>query len=83
MTELEGLGDRIFQTFWLYLFKINIMVTEEFEQVSEPAVQYQRERNKPMPSKNHSAIQSRLIIALGKKYDKKYEFYSELSLFMP
>lgn len=59
------------------------MFTEEFDQVSEPAVQYQIERNKPMPSKNHSAIQSRLIIALGKKYDEKYEFYSELSLAMP
>ncbi len=59
------------------------MFTEEFDQVSEPAVQYQIERNKPMPSKNHSAIQSRLVIALGKKYDKKYEFYSELSLTLP
>ncbi|MEM6317526.1 MAG: Uma2 family endonuclease [Bacteroidota bacterium] len=83
MTELEGLGGRIFQTFWIYLFKINIMVTEEFEQVSEPAVQYQRERNKPMPSKKHSAIQTLLGAALVVKYKKKYQIYSELSLFMP
>ncbi len=59
------------------------MFTEELDQVSESAVRYQRERHKPIPSRNHSAIQSRLIIALGKKYDTKYEFFSELSLNLP
>ena len=59
------------------------MFTEEFDQVSEPAVQYQRERNKPMPSKNHSAIQTLLSAALVFNYKKKYQFFSELSLTMP
>ena len=59
------------------------MFTEEFDQVSEPAVQYELERNKPMPSRNHSAIQTLLSAALVNKYKKKYQIYSELSLAMP
>ena len=46
------------------------MFTEELDQVSEPAVQYQIERNKPIPSKNHSAIQTLLGAALVYKYKK-------------
>jgi len=59
------------------------MFTEELDQVSEPAVQYQRERHKPMPSRNHSAIQMLVGAALLQKYKKKYQIYSELSLAMP
>ncbi|MEM6963475.1 MAG: Uma2 family endonuclease [Bacteroidota bacterium] len=56
---------------------------EEFDKVSEPAVEYEIERNKPMPSRNHSIIQSRLNIALGKKYDDRYEFMTEVNLTLP
>ncbi len=40
--------------------------------------QYEIERGKPMPSKNHGIIQSRLNIALGKAYADQYEFIVEL-----
>ena len=40
---------------------------------------YEIERGKPMPSKNHSYIQSNLIIALA-GYRKKFDFLSEISL---
>lgn len=43
---------------------------------------YKNERNKPMPSKNHGIIQSRLNIALG-KYLSEFEFITELSLTLP
>ena len=59
------------------------MFTEEFDQASEPAVQYQIERNKPMPSKNHSAIQTLLCATLVYKYRNQYQIFSELSLTMP
>jgi Uma2 family endonuclease len=40
---------------------------------------YEIERGKPMPSKNHSMIQSNIIYLTG-KYRKKYSFLSEVSL---
>jgi Uma2 family endonuclease len=43
-------------------------------------MQYELERHKPIPSKLHSRVQSRLIIELGKNYGNKYDAYSELSL---
>jgi len=42
--------------------------------------QYETERNKPMPSLNHSIIQANLIRELGVLYKKKYRIVSELSL---
>ncbi|MFM9947548.1 MAG: Uma2 family endonuclease [Saprospiraceae bacterium] len=41
---------------------------------------YELERGKPMPSKNHALIQSRLIIALALKYSDLYDFMSEATL---
>lgn len=48
-----------------------------------PAValsQYEIERNKPMPSFNHSIIQANLLIELGARYKNRYRLASELSL---
>ncbi|MFQ3598309.1 MAG: Uma2 family endonuclease [Chloroherpetonaceae bacterium] len=42
--------------------------------------QYELERGKPMPSKNHSKIEARLSFALISRYDEKYDVFSELSL---
>jgi Uma2 family endonuclease len=41
---------------------------------------YETERQKPMPSLNHSLIQARLIARLFLKYESKYDIASELSL---
>lgn len=41
--------------------------------------EYEIERGKPMPSKNHSIIQSNLIYLTG-KYRKQFRFLSEISL---
>jgi Uma2 family endonuclease len=41
---------------------------------------YEIERNKPMPSKNHGKIQSRIVFGLMSRYQNVYSFISELSL---
>ncbi len=45
--------------------------------------QYEIERGKPMPSRNHSIIQGYLITELNIRYRDTYSFFSELSLTMP
>lgn len=42
--------------------------------------QYEIERGKPMPSKNHSFIQSRINKLIDRKYPDKFEVLPELSL---
>ncbi len=42
--------------------------------------EYEIERGKPMPSRNHAYIQSKIIKLLDRKYADKYEGISELSL---
>lgn len=42
--------------------------------------QYEIERNKPMPSRNHSLIQAKLIFSLLSRYQGRYDVMSELSL---
>jgi Uma2 family endonuclease len=44
---------------------------------------YELERGKPMPSLNHSILQSRLLVALFTGYGKTYSILSELTLQMP
>ena len=44
---------------------------------------YESERGKPMPSKNHGYIQSRLSMILGYKYLSTYTLISEGSIQMP
>jgi len=41
---------------------------------------YEIERNKPMPSLNHSLLQARLIARLFVRYEGRYDIASELSL---
>ncbi len=43
---------------------------------------YEIERNKPMPSLNHSIVQSDLIFYLKSKYRKLYSFLSEIRIAM-
>ena len=42
--------------------------------------QYELERGKPIPSKLHGYVQSKLISNLDKLYGDKYSLFSELSL---
>lgn len=46
---------------------------------SQSVSQYERERGKPMPSKNHSIVQAALIVALH-RYSDRYTVLPELSL---
>jgi Uma2 family endonuclease len=41
---------------------------------------YEEERQKPIPSKNHSVLQKRLLVGLSVNYDSNYEILSEISL---
>ncbi len=45
--------------------------------------QYELERNKPMPSLNHSIVQSNLIFELKIRYKKNFSFLSEIDIVMP
>lgn len=44
---------------------------------------YEIERNKPMPSLNHSAIQTNLVTFLNYHYRKQYTILSEIEIIMP
>jgi Uma2 family endonuclease len=44
---------------------------------------YEIERNKPMPSLNHSIVQGNLIAELKVRYRKQYTILSEIDLTMP
>jgi Uma2 family endonuclease len=44
---------------------------------------YEIERNKPMPSKNHSMIQSKIAFELTLRYRKEYDILPEISLDTP
>lgn len=49
--------------------------------MSEVALsEYEIERNKPVPSFNHSIVQANLIIQIGSRYKNNYRVASELSL---
>jgi Uma2 family endonuclease len=42
--------------------------------------QYEQERGKPMPSKNHSLLQMEIGFELKTQYGKQFDIFSELSL---
>ncbi len=50
---------------------------------SEVEIQYELERNKPMPSLNHARIQARLVRHLANAYSEKYDILSELTIDFP
>ena len=45
-----------------------------------PETDYETERNKPMPSKNHGVIQNNLTGLFFMNYRKSYRFISEISI---
>lgn len=50
---------------------------------SEAAIQYEIERNKPMPSENHSKVQRRLTVQLDLNYGENYDVFPELEITFP
>ncbi|CAN5415894.1 hypothetical protein BH09BAC4_BH09BAC4_35170 [soil metagenome] len=42
--------------------------------------EYELERGKPMPSKNHAKLQSRIAKAIADRYEDRYDVYTEISL---
>ncbi len=58
----------------------------QFEQTNSPVLeldveqQYQKERNKPMPSKNHSRIQRRLVRMFDNAYGEEFDVFPEFEL---
>jgi Uma2 family endonuclease len=46
-------------------------------------IQYELERNKPMPSLNHARIQASLVRHLGNTYHKEFDILSELTIDFP
>jgi Uma2 family endonuclease len=46
----------------------------------DAAERYQKERNKPMPSKNHSRIQRRLTVVLDKLLGDEFDIYPEFEI---
>ncbi len=56
------------------------------EAIAEPTTAlsaYERDRNKPMPSLNHSIVQINIGAELISKYRNQYRIVSELKLWMP
>ncbi len=45
--------------------------------------EYEIERNKPMPSKNHSIVQKNLLVCTDFRYRKIYTVLSEIDIIMP
>lgn len=56
---------------------------ENIEVTTTGLTDYEIERHKPLPSKNHAYIQLRLGAALVKHYDAQFNFMSELDLAPP
>ncbi|MEM6631283.1 MAG: Uma2 family endonuclease [Bacteroidota bacterium] len=44
---------------------------------------YEKERNKPMPSKNHAIVQTNLVIGLAKILDADFNILTEIALSFP
>ncbi|OGX84140.1 Uma2 family endonuclease [Hymenobacter coccineus] len=42
--------------------------------------EYELERGKPMPSRNHGIIQANLVLELGTRYRQQYRFISEVNI---
>jgi Uma2 family endonuclease len=60
---------------------------EEATELQEPRsaveIQYELERNKPMPSLNHARIQASLVWLLTNSYREEYDVLSELTIDFP
>lgn len=54
--------------------------TENYQVDTATITDYEIERDKPMPSRNHSLIQTRILVLLDKDYGEHFSFPSELDL---
>lgn len=55
-------------------------VSEAQPMVASLETQYEQERGKPMPSKNHSLLQMEIGFELKTQYGKQFDIFPELSL---
>ncbi len=53
------------------------------EELTETLTEYELERDKPMPSKHHAFIQSRLLSQFDRRYSERYTALPELFLDLP
>ena len=62
-----------------------MFLEKEIAEMEETLVQseYEVERGKPMPSKNHSIIQRRLVVYLDTTYGDRFEIMPEINLDPP
>jgi Uma2 family endonuclease len=51
-----------------------------FVEYNDYQTEYENERGKPLPSKNHGRVQARLSSALLNKYEQQFDIESEVSL---
>jgi len=58
----------------------NEYLLDELASADQHLSEYEQERGKPMPSKNHGILQASLIVVLHRYYAKQYRVISELSL---
>jgi Uma2 family endonuclease len=50
------------------------------ETIAPAKSEYETQRGKPIPSKNHAIVQSNIVFYLKLKYGQQYEILSEISL---
>ncbi|KAA9349644.1 Uma2 family endonuclease [Larkinella humicola] len=73
---------RFFPDYLVNLLKNRQVMEAVITQPEQIRPDYETERGKAMPSKNHALIQSRILVTLSKKYGNQYDFLSEVSLDM-
>ena len=59
---------------------MELLISQDYKDTVEN--QYELERGKPMPSTNHSQIQTNLVLALA-PYRKEFSFFTELEIELP
>jgi Uma2 family endonuclease len=59
--------------------ELSVETVTENRELSE----YEIERNKPMPSKNHSIVQKNLLVSIDFRNRKNYTVMSEIDIIMP
>lgn len=70
--------------FVFFVKNIQQVMEQRTEIVTERELtQYEIERNKPVPSLNHSLVQGNLLVAVNYRCHKQYTILSEIDLIMP
>ena len=84
--EFSKRAESVFRFPTNFVQNISVMdfeTTAAFAGYANTLSDYEIERDKPMPNKIHSVVQSRLARFLGNRYEKQYEFATELTFETP